>query len=174
MLMSKLISRAGDGDEEAWRELVRRHEALVWTVVRAHGLHGADAADASQSTWAALAEHLPRLRQPHRLSAWLVTTTRRECLRIKLRGCREVPQDNMEFPVEPEFPTGEEELLWAAFRRLSPRCRELLGLIAHAPELTYVQVSRALGLRLASIGRTRARCLEHLRRKVLLTGGGPV
>jgi DNA-directed RNA polymerase specialized sigma24 family protein len=49
---------------------------------------------------------------------------------------------------------------------LSQRCRQLLGLLAHAPELTYVQLSRALGLKLSSIGRTRGRCLEELRHKL--------
>lgn len=173
MLMSELIIRASGGDESAWRELVRRHEALVWAVTRAHRLRDADAADAAQSTWTALAEHLPRLRRPDRLPAWLATTARRECLRVMLRGCREVPRHDLEVPAEPACHTGEEEALWSAFLRLSPRCRELLSLLAHAPELTYAQVSRALGLKLSSIGRTRARCLEHLRRKVLLTGGGP-
>lgn len=173
MLMSELIRRAADGDEAAWCELVRRLEPLVWAVTRAHRLRGADAADVSQNAWTALAEHLPRLRRPDRLSAWLATTTRRECLRIRRRGRHEVPSDAVEVPTEPACHTGDEEVLWAAFMRLSPRCRELLGLLAHAPELTYAQVSRALGLKFASIGRTRARCLEHLRRKVLLTGGGP-
>lgn len=174
MLMSDLVTRASGGDESAWRELVRRHEALVWAVTRAHRLRDADAADVSQNTWAALAEHLPKLRRPDRLPAWLATTTRRECLRVKLRGRREVPLDDLEVvPAEPAFHTGEEEQLWHAFGRLSPRCRELLGLLAHAPELTYVQVSKALGLKVASIARTRARCLDQLRRKVLLTGGGP-
>ena len=41
----------------------------------------------------------------------------------------------------------------------------------YSPELTYVQVSRALGLKVTSLGRTRARCLDQLRRKLAILGG---
>ena len=177
MLLSEMVTRAGTGDEQAWHELVRQHAAVVWSVTRAHRLRGADAADASQNTWAALAEHLPKLRKPERLPAWLATTARRECLRILLRGRREVLLDDLEIPgADPEppiFEAARDRLLWQAFALLPRRCRQLLGLLAHAPELTYVQVSRALGLNVNSIGRTRGRCLDQLRRKLTTLGGGP-
>ncbi|MFL6120185.1 RNA polymerase sigma factor [Actinophytocola sp.] len=171
MLTTELITRASTGDEAAWQELVHRHAAIVWAVTRAHRLRGADAADVSQHTWAALAEHLPRLRRPDRLPAWLATTTRRECLRVKLQGRREVPTEVLEIPAADICRTHEEELLWTAFGRLSLRCRNLLSLLAHAPDLTYVQVSRALGLKVTSLGRTRARCLDQLRHKLALLEG---
>jgi RNA polymerase sigma factor (sigma-70 family) len=177
MLLSELITRANTGDEDAWHELVRQHAAIVWAVTRAHRLRGADAADASQNTWVALAEHLPKLRKPDRLPAWLATTARRECLRIMLRGRREVPLDDLEVPgADPEPPvlrSDRDQLLWRAFGLLPLRCRQLLGLLAHAPELTYLQVSRALGININSIGRTRGRCLDQLRRKLVILGGGP-
>lgn len=176
MLLSELITRASTGDEQAWHELVRRHAAVVWSVTRAHRLRGADAADASQNTWTALAEHLPKLRRPERLPAWLATTARRECLRVLLRGRREVPLDDLEIPgADPEppiFRAARDRLLWQAFSLLPLRCRQLLGLLAHAPDLTYVQVSRALGVNVGSIGRTRGRCLDQLRRKLTILGGG--
>jgi len=174
--MQELIHRATRGDEDAWHELVHRHAAVVWSVTRAHRLRGADAADASQNTWAALAEHLPRLRNPDRLAGWLATTARRECLRILLQGRREVPLEEMEIGSyeEPEvFRTARDQLLWQAFETLPARCRQLLGLLAHAPELTYVQLSRALGIKVNSIGQTRGRCLDVMRRKLTLLGGGP-
>lgn len=177
MRLSELITRATTGDEQAWHELVREHSPIVWAVTRAHRLRGADAADASQNTWAALAEHLPKLRKPERLPAWLATTARRECLRIMLRGRREVPLDDVEIPTaDPEPPalrSARDQLLWRAFAMLPLRCRQLLGLLAHAPELTYVQLSRALGININSIGRTRGRCLDQLRRKLTILGGGP-
>jgi len=171
MLTTELITRASAGDEAAWQELVHRHAAIVWAVTRAHRLHGADAADVSQHTWAALAEHLPRLRRPDRLPGWLATTTRRECLRVKYQGRREIPTDVLEIPADPVCHTDEEEQLWTAFRQLTQRCRSLLGLLMYSPELTYVQVSRALGLKVTSLGRTRARCLDQLRRKLAILGG---
>lgn len=174
--MQELIHRAARGDEDAWHELVKRHAPVVWSVTRAHRLRGADAADASQNTWAALAEHLPKLRNPERLAGWLATTARRECLRIMLQGRREVPLDDIEIGTYEEpavFRDARDKLLWQAFGMLPARCRQLLGLLAHAPEMTYVQLSRALGIKVNSIGQTRGRCLDTLRRKLLLLGGGP-
>lgn len=173
MRISDLIIRASTGDEAAWRELVRRHAPIVWAVARTHRLRGADAADASQNTWTALAEHLPRLRRPDRLPAWLATTARRECLRIVRRGRREIPLDDLEVTQPPPFHNEGERQLWAAFASLPRRCRELLGLLAHAPKLTYAQLSRALGLKVTSIGRTRGRCLDQLRRALTIMDGGP-
>jgi len=172
-----LVARARVGDREAWHELVARHAALVWAVTRAHRLAGADADDASQNTWIALAEHLPRLRDPDRLAGWLATTARRECLRILLQGRREVPLCDVDpsraGPEPALLRTARDRLLWQAFGELPNRCRQLLGLLAHAPELTYVQLSRALGIKVNSIGRTRRRCLDELRRKLTNLGGGP-
>jgi DNA-directed RNA polymerase specialized sigma24 family protein len=110
------------------------------------------------------------------VAGWLATTARRECLRILLQGRREVPLDEIEIGTyeEPEyFRNVRDKLLWQAFGELPARCRQLLGLLAHAPELTYVQLSRALGIKVNSIGQTRGRCLDTLRRKLLLLGGGP-
>jgi RNA polymerase sigma factor (sigma-70 family) len=191
MMLSELITRATTGDEQAWHELVHQHAAVVWSVTRAHRLRGADAADASQNTWAALAEHLPKLRKPDRLPAWLATTARRECLKILKRERREFPQENLDPTTAnkqnqnqnqnqnegqdqdpPIFRTIRDQLLWQAFNQLPKRCRQLLALLAHAPELTYVQLSKALGLNLTSIGKTRGRCLTQLRQK-LKTQEGP-
>lgn len=166
-----LVGRASTGDKNAWRELVARHTPLVWAVIRAHRLHGADAADVMQSTWAALAENLPRLRRPERLPAWLATTARRECVRVLLQARREVLGEDVEPRTPPAFHSDDERLVWEALGSLPRRCRELLSLVVHAPELTYVQVSRALGIEVASVSRTRGRCVDQLRRRLTaLTG----
>jgi RNA polymerase sigma factor (sigma-70 family) len=165
------VWRARAGDENAWQELVRRYTPVVWKTARSLRLDGADAADAVQNTWVACAEHLPTLRRPERLAAWLTTTARRESLRILLRGRREVPVAEVDDvpgtgPESQVLRADRDRLIWAAFDELSPRCRQLLGLLAFAPELTYAQVSRAVGLQESSVGRTRGRCLDELRRRL--------
>jgi RNA polymerase sigma factor (sigma-70 family) len=173
MPISDLVDRASTGDKDAWRELVDRHTPVVWAVIRAHRLRGADAADVMQHTWVALTENLTRLRRPDRLPAWLATTARRECLRVLGRGRREVPLEDVEPMVTPAFHSDGEQQLWDALSRMPRRCRELLGLLVHAPELTYVQVSRALGIKVASLSGTRGRCIDQLRRKLVAMGGDP-
>ncbi|MET1075585.1 MAG: sigma-70 family RNA polymerase sigma factor [Umezawaea sp.] len=168
-----LVARARVGDDGAWREIVRRHLPLIWSVARSARLREADAADVCQCTWLALAEHLHRIREPARLSGWLVTTARHEASRVrKVRG-RELPVD-LWGPPEPSFPGPEEGVLaddravrlWRAFAGLSDQCRDVLRMVAYAPELTYQDVARALGMPVNSLGSTRSRCLAVLRRRI--------
>jgi DNA-directed RNA polymerase specialized sigma24 family protein len=58
--------------------------------------------------------------------------------------------------------------LWAAIRQLSPRCQELLRIVAFVPRPDYAAVAAGLGMQIGSIGPTRGRCLAKLR--ALLAG----
>lgn len=172
---SDLVRRVLAGDDTAWAALVREYAPLVWAVARRHRLSRADAADASQNTWIAVAQRLSTLRRPDRLAGWIATTARRECLKIHAARGREIPADRVEMPEPtdggPEpvvLRSARDRLLWQAFASLPGRCRDLLGLLAQAPELTYAQLGRALGINVNSVGQTRGRCLELLRRRLEL------
>lgn len=174
-----LVPRAAAGDAAAWEDLVDRYAGLVVGVAHRYGLPPADLRDVSQTVWLRCVEHLGGLREPRALPAWLVATTRHECLRV-LRGARRVViSDPVGDPVldrlvadEVEISVGvEEELLAAerraalreAFQTLPPRWRELLELLLTDPPLPYTQISDRLAIPVGSIGPTRARCLERLR-----------
>jgi RNA polymerase sigma factor (sigma-70 family) len=170
--IAEVVARAREGDQQAWSELVRRYAALVWAVAREHRLSRADAADASQNTWIALAENLGSLREPKRIAGWLATTARRECLRIHAAHRRELPAEWLDEPVPGPEPTvlraARDQVLWQAVAALSESCRRLLRLYAHAPELTYADLCAAVGLAEGSIGPTKGRCLKQLRRKLAI------
>ena len=78
--VATVVRAARVGDQAAWNELVDRFGSLVWAVCRSHRLGREEAADVSQIVWMRLLTHLPTLRQPERVGAWLATTTRNECL----------------------------------------------------------------------------------------------
>jgi RNA polymerase sigma factor (sigma-70 family) len=171
----ELVTAAAAGDRAAWEELVDRHAALVWAVARAHRLGPADAADVSQTVWLRLVENLGELREPDALPGWLRTTTRNECLRVIRRAGRETNQVEPETDVlspeseSPEYLLLESERdrqLWSALRQLSRRCQDLLRVLAYAPEASYSEIARSLGVPVGSIGPSRARCLAHLRRRL--------
>lgn len=178
--VAELVALARARDQAAWNELVRRFAPVVWRVARAHRLDQADAKDVSQNTWIALAEQLGKLRQPERLAGWLATTARREALRVHELRKREVRPEWWPEDVEETAPDCcpevwvlrgvRDRLLWRAFSALPERCQRLLELIAFAPELTYAQVARALGVKLGSVGVVRGRCLHALRRKLSVLG----
>jgi RNA polymerase sigma factor (sigma-70 family) len=175
-----LLAQAAAGDERAWNALVAQHTRLLWSVARSYRLDQADAADVVQTTWLRLLEHLDRIEDPTRLVGWLVTTARRECLRVLRRSGRErlivdedaaveIVDDDAE-PVETRLITNERNAtLWRAFRRLPERCQRLLRIAVAMPQ-AYDEVSSALGMPVGSIGPTRARCLVQLRK--LLAGSG--
>ncbi len=59
-----------------------------------------------------------------------------------------------------------ETVLRAGWGRLKPRCQELLSLLISDDPVGYKDLSKLLQMPVGSIGPTRARCLEHLRRLV--------
>ncbi|MBI3954124.1 MAG: sigma-70 family RNA polymerase sigma factor, partial [Chloroflexi bacterium] len=81
-----LVSLCLARSEGAWRALVARHGRLVYAVARQAGLREDDAADVVQTVFLALLEHLPALRRPGQLRAWLVTTGKRAAWRVAARA----------------------------------------------------------------------------------------
>ena len=80
--VADLVTRARNGDNQAWDTLVGRYSPLIWRICRRHRLDDADAADVGQNVWLHLVDQLDKVRDPAALPGWLVTATRRECLRI--------------------------------------------------------------------------------------------
>jgi RNA polymerase sigma factor (sigma-70 family) len=174
MQLAEVVRAASAGDRGAWEALVERFGGLVWSVARAHGLSGADAADVSQTAWLRLVEHLERIRDPERVGRWLASTARHEALRILQRAGRQIPvaEEGELEPAEPVVETPEARLLaaersgilWRAFAALPPRCQRLLRVLMTDPPPSYQETAEALGMPIGSIGPTRARCLDRLRR----------
>jgi RNA polymerase sigma factor (sigma-70 family) len=174
-----IVAAAARGDESAWKQLVDRYTGLLWGVARAHQLTGSDAADVVQTSWLRLVEHLPEIRNPGCIGAWLATTARRECLRTLRRSARLQPADGIELLADEEVPDVDAQVLrgerdaalWRAFSRLPARDRALLRLLSSDPAPSYEEIAAALGMPIGSIGPTRARALDRLRRNLLATHG---
>jgi RNA polymerase sigma factor (sigma-70 family) len=172
--VADVVRRASQGDQSAWNALVDRFAGTVWAIARAHRLDAATAADVSQTTWLRLVEHLDRIDQPDRIGAWLATTARRESLRLIRLSGRQVPTgDDFDLlqapaatiPVDGQLLAEERnEVLSALVSQLPCRCQLILRLLSADTPLSYKELSDALDMPIGSIGPTRARCLEHLRR----------
>ena len=81
------MTRARNGDRQAWDVLVERYAPLIWSICRRYGISGPAAEDVVQHVWLHLVESLNDLRDPAALPGWISTTTRRECCRIRrVRG----------------------------------------------------------------------------------------
>ncbi|GAA4082494.1 RNA polymerase sigma factor (sigma-70 family) [Nocardioides kongjuensis] len=147
---------------------------LVDAIIRGHRLSEADGDDVSQTVWLRLVEHLGDLREPAALPGWIRTTTRNECLRLlAARGrVRPVdPQDASGLDAVVDDVAGTDllaaesrQLLREALAVLPEARRALLLLLLADPPVGYEEISRRLGIPVGSIGPTRARALEQLRR----------
>ncbi|WP_216849533.1 RNA polymerase sigma factor [Pimelobacter simplex] len=181
--LSMLVPAAREGDQDAWDTIVDRFAPLVDAIIRGHRLSEADGDDVSQTVWLRLVEHLGDLREPDALPGWIRTTTRHECLRLlAARGrVRPVdPQDDagLDAVAEDTTDTGlldaeRAQLLREALAELPEARRALLLLLLADPPVAYDEISRLLGMPIGSIGPTRARALDQLRRTRALRGLGP-
>ncbi|QFG20952.1 RNA polymerase sigma factor [Actinomadura sp. WMMB 499] len=164
-----LVVRARDGDAAAWARLVEELSPLLWAVARSHGLNDADSRDVVQTTWLRLVEHIDAVRDAGAIRAWLARTARHESLRLVRAHGRAFPAcgpapaaDPGPGPAEIALARDRLDRVGAALQELPRRCGTLLRLYAQAA--TYEELAAALGIPLGSVGPTRARCLETLRR----------
>lgn len=167
---------AAAGDHEAWDQIVRRFLPLIWSVARRYGLGSADADDVCQTTLLRLIEHVDAIRHPERLASWLTVTARHESFRLLRLSGRQIPvgdQDELEvspsdagdLEVDLGLLTAErDDELWRAFAQLSPPCQQLLRTLIADPPPHYAEVAAILDMPIGSIGPTRRRCLDCLRR----------
>lgn len=174
----ELVRQARVGDSSAWDALVDRLGSRVWAVARAHRLAKADAEDVFQVTWMRLVTHIDGIREPELVGAWLASTARHESLRVLKRLGRQVPTgdeqdldaaDPLTPPPEARLVATERQVaLWEAVAAMPGHCQRLLRMFLADPPPSYEEVTLALGMPQGSIGPTRRRCLEKLRR--LLSG----
>jgi len=170
---AELLQAAGGGSQDAWNTLVDRYARLVWSVIRGFRFDEATAGDVSQTVWLRLVEHVGRIRNPDRLASWLATTARNEAIRTKRIYERTVPTA-VEFQIADSDPALDAGLLAserqvevaAAFAELAEDCRQLLHAVTADPPLDYETIGQMLDRPVGSIGPTRARCLEKLRRSL--------
>ena len=173
--VTDLVTRAKNGEQQAWDALVERYAPLIWSICRRFRLEAADAEDVGQAVWLKLVTHLDDLRDSAALPGWLATTTRRECGRVINAADARRANERILIPdsiPDTETETVEQELLVAeqhavlrdALARLPLGCRQLLVLLSADPPVPYAEISARLGISIGSIGPNRRRCLDRLGR----------
>jgi RNA polymerase sigma factor (sigma-70 family) len=181
-----LLAACVRGDQAAWDALVDRYSALIYSIPLKYGFGDADAADIFQSVCVTLVEKLVMIRAPRGLPAWIITTTSRQCIAFGRQRAREQARAIAEGPFRTDFePTDpdllpEDELLAlerqqvvrTAMSQLPENCRQLVEALFSdtTDRSSYADIAHFLDIRMNSLGPTRARCLQKLRR--LLSAAG--
>ncbi len=120
-------------------------------------------------------DQLGMIREPAALPGWLATVTRRECLRVVAVTQRrpaaghvigaEIIADERSVPADQELLAAERHAaLSEAFAALPPSGQRLIALLLEDPPMSYAEISARLGIPVGSIGPSRRRCLDKLRR----------
>jgi RNA polymerase sigma factor (sigma-70 family) len=177
---SELVTACLEHDAQAWETLIRRYQRLIYSIPVKQGFSSVDAADVFQSVCLIMLKKLPSLRKQEKLFSWLMTTTTRECWRVAAQWKRESPDQrepgeaaNRLAEVPAAEPLAEEERLLLeqqqivrqAIARLPERCRQLIALLFYnQAEPSYTEISQHMKIPVASIGPTRARCLQKLKK----------
>jgi RNA polymerase sigma factor (sigma-70 family) len=171
-----LVKQCLSGNEEAWSTLIEKYKALIYSIPVKYGLPPHEAAEVFQATCVELLTRLPELREPRALPKWLMQVAHHQCYRWKRQQQRVISRDADSDLPEPATPaiaetlvqqTQEEQILREAIAALTPQCRRLVELLfLETPPRPYTEVAAELGLALGSIGFTRLKCIERLRRNL--------
>lgn len=176
-----LVEACLAGDAEAWEALILRYQRLIYSIPIRSGFSPVDAADIFQSVCLTLFQKLATLRKQEKISSWLMTTTTRECWRVVEKRRRETQASIYDEDYERDIvnqlasrePLADQQRI--AFERqqavreavgaLSERCRSLITLLFYSKEEpSYADIAHLIKVPLNSIGATRARCLQKLKR----------
>jgi RNA polymerase sigma factor (sigma-70 family) len=176
-----LYLAACSGDRHSFQQLVERHHSYTFRLA-ANLVGGGSAAaeDVAHKAWLNVCQHVKKVQdgqgRPLELThdasfmAWLKTVTSNVAKDEYRRRDRQDYQEltDEDSVVTPDFDEGmiaeeRRSAVWAAFKRLSERCRELLLLLVHDPPLDYKTIAELWGRPVGAIGPTRARCIGELR-----------
>ena len=172
-------------DEEAWREFMTLHGKLVLVIGRRLGLGDADSEDLFQTTCVTAYGSIENLRDPERLTSWVYSIAHRQALDLLRLRRPEISGDpsrddsvlgrldNRE-PSAPDLLIQFEDAqrVRTGLESLDLGCRRLLSaLYLEDPRPSYEEISSRVKTPIGSIGPTRARCLEKLKRELLAVSG---
>ena len=171
----ELVDACLNGDESSWQELVELVTPAILAVCRMMRLSREESLDIFGQVCCILLENLKNLKSPEKIIGFVSTSTRREILRVirrkKLFDSVEdrisetlVPAAN-KTPEELYDETSEQEILIKAIMELPDKESKLMWyLFLDETCPSYEEISAKLDIPIASIGPTRIRSLEKLRR----------
>ena len=168
-----MVKRIRNGDQSAWEELVERHSVLLWRLARSIVNDDNAASDAMQTGWLRLLQYIDRIADPSAVRSWLCTTVRREAIALSKSLQRQgatdpqgwsfdAPSPAKDDPGEISAQADQNSTVLVALKELSAKCQELLTM--HAHKISYDDIAASMDMAIGSIGPTKARCLEQLRR----------
>jgi len=163
-----LIESCLRGEQTGWTQLLAKYERLIYSVARALCPDREDCSDVFQNVCLALYQNLERLRSDQIVSAWLITVTRRQAYMMIRAKKPYVQIEENELVAQAKVDLIAQEFeMELAVARLDERCQRLIRFLYFDwSEPGYAEIAADLGMLVGSIGPTRARCLDKLKKLV--------
>lgn len=166
---SNLIQQCIRGEEDAWRQLVRRYERLIYSIALSICRDRDAASDVLQQVCLELYQRLDEVRSISSLPAWVATVSRRKAYTLmrSIRPTQPLSDDTPLAAADIFANIERQHALEQALTGLPPRQKRLIELLYMSPQgYSYEEIARKLGMPVASIGPTRIRCLKKLRKLI--------
>jgi RNA polymerase sigma-70 factor (ECF subfamily) len=180
-----LVALARAGDQEAFGQLVTRHERAMFAVARSYFASEADVEDAVQEAFVRAFEALGQLRSGDRFAGWLARITVNTCLYTLRARTDKVSLADFASTVQLHPRLGQQQftpgmlaskhersdLVKAAIGRL-PEDQRIILMLRFGEEMTYEQVADYLDVPTTTVQGRLHRAKEALK-KTLKTLGSP-
>jgi RNA polymerase sigma-70 factor, ECF subfamily len=164
----KLVARALEHDEEAWRGLVDRYSSYIYTIaLRGYRIGGEDAREVVQDTFLRVFAALSTYRAEGSFRAWLRQIAVTSCL-AHLRHQRhptEALDESFSDPAQQEMFEHIDRAfaLREAVRVLDDPCRQVISLFFYDGR-SYREIATVLGIPEGTVASRLTRCLGKLRK----------
>ena len=173
-----LISRARDGDREAFGALVEQYRDNVYRLAYRMCGNAYDADEAAQEAFVAAWRDLPNFRGDAKFSTWLYRLTTNAAIDVMRRekrhkavGDGEMVEvaDDTDSPQETVERTEQQEAVQKALATLSDEYREVL-LLRYMEELDYAEIAEVLKLPSGTVKSRINRAKAALKTALLKSG----
>jgi RNA polymerase sigma-70 factor (ECF subfamily) len=182
MEQAELLRRCRDGDELAWEELVRRHQARVHAIAYGYAGGEDEARDLCQEIFVRIFRRLDTCDDPEKFVPWMIRIARNAGIdhtrRRKARPPRQdVPAEEVRDlaaggpgPEEALMQDRRKRLVMRALQRLSKINKEII-LLKDIQGLPLDEIARTLDLPLGTVKSRSSRARVELARAVLALQG---
>lgn len=175
-----IIERAGKGDEQAFEELVRRYEKMVYNLCLRMTGDKEEAFDLAQETFIKAWHAISLFQMGSKFTTWLCRIASNTCIdylrkQKKHKKVSLTSLDDETIPLEKEIAdsefdpavlaerTAEQEAIQQLFRSLPDKDRLILSLRA-VEDMSYQEIGEALDLKPGTVKSRIARAREKIRR----------
>jgi hypothetical protein len=142
LLLGSLVTRAGNGDKQAWDMLVERCAPVVWSFCHRHGLSRQDADDVGRNVWLQLVERIGTWREPAMLTGIGIAGRGRAVQEVAIRDYAAAGSD-------------EADGTAGAGRAGQTRPAIALAMLAADPPVPCAEISASPGIAVGNIGPSR-------------------